>query len=115
MSWLLAEEITCVLALVFSGGDRLCLGPRLSALGSMRRAYLNRMLFVRHIRFSYSFGVLRAELLALGTWHSGLGMVRFSPEMCENVQNTRECHSVARSRKSLIFKACHCIMTTLTI
>ena len=52
----LREEITCV-----------------SALGSMRRAYLNRMLFVRHIRFSYSFGVLCAELLALGTWHLGLG------------------------------------------
>ena len=49
------------------------LGSRLSALGSMRRAYLNRMLFVRHIRFSYSFGVLRAELLALGTWHLALG------------------------------------------
>ena len=67
---LLAEEITCVSAL----------GSRLSALGSMRREYLNRMLFVRHIRFSYSFGVLCAELLALGSWllalgswHSGLG------------------------------------------
>ncbi len=49
------------------------LGSRLSALGSMRREYLNRMLFVRHIRFSYSFGVLRAEHLALGTWHLALG------------------------------------------
>ena len=49
------------------------LGSRLSALGSMRREYLNRMLFVRHIRFSYSFGVLCAELLALGTWHLALG------------------------------------------
>ncbi len=77
----LAEETACVLAL--GGGDHLCLaeettcvsalGSRLSALGSMRRAYLNRMLFVRHIRFSYSFGVLRAELLALGTWHLALG------------------------------------------
>ena len=73
-----AEESTCVSAL--GGGDHLCLGSRLSALGSrlsalgsMRRAYLNRMLFVRHIRFSYSFGVLRAELLALGTWHLALG------------------------------------------
>ena len=66
-----AEETTCVSAL--GGGDHLCLGSRLSALGSMRRAYLNRMLFVRHIRFSYSFGVLRAELLALGTWHLALG------------------------------------------
>lgn len=91
------------------------LGSRFSALGSMRREYLNRMLFVRHIRFSYSFGVLCAELLALGSWLLALGMVRFSPEMCEIAQNIRECHSVARSRKSLIFKACHCIMTTQTI
>ena len=70
----LAEETACVLAL--GGGDHLCLAEEttcVSALGSMRRAYLNRMLFVRHIRFSYSFGVLRAELLALGTWHLALG------------------------------------------
>ena len=49
------------------------LGSRLLALGSMRREYLNRMLFVRHIRFSYSFGVLCAELLALGTPGLALG------------------------------------------
>ena len=73
MSWLscLAEETACVLAL--GGGDHLCLGSRLSALGSMRRAYLNRMLFVRHIRFSYSFGVLCAGHLALGSWLLALG------------------------------------------
>jgi len=59
--------------------------------------------------------VLSSLCLALGSWHSALGMVRFSPEMCEIALNIRECHSVARSRKSLIFKACHCIMTTLTI
>lgn len=56
MSWKYAEETTNV-----------------SALGSMRREYLNRMLFVRHIRFSYSFGVLCAELFVLGSWLLALG------------------------------------------
>lgn len=65
-SRLLAEETTCVLALGTWGSWHL-------ALGSMRREYLNRMLFVRHIRFSYSFGVLCAELLALGSRLLALG------------------------------------------
>lgn len=60
----LTGRIGCIS--VLSGEDRMY-------LGSMRKEYLNRIVFVRHIRFKYSYGVLCAELFVLGSLYLALG------------------------------------------